>query len=53
MAVSSRTKEVMADWTSHSKEPTKTKAVAAPAATRVAVVRVARGTIASRSRPIE
>ncbi|KJY36317.1 hypothetical protein VR44_08180 [Streptomyces katrae] len=53
IAVSSRTNEVIADWTFHSKEPKKTNAVATAAAITVAFVRVALGTMASRSRPME
>jgi hypothetical protein len=53
IAVSSSTNDVIAACASQAKWPAKTNAVATAATTSVAVERVARGTIASRSRPIE
>ncbi len=52
-AVSSSTKDVMASCAAHAKWPRKTKTVARAATTYVAWVRLARGRIASRSRPME
>ncbi len=53
IAVSSSTKDVIADCASQAKWPKKTQAVATTATAQVARAREARGRMASRSRPME